>query len=270
MSRSFFTDEGMDLNSVNVLLYGDFPDLARRCLNSIIDTIDVGYVTDIRIGLNAVGERTRAIAIDAAYKSPVVTRLYEEEHRQNVMKYPLMRRMLHDPDNPITAERAMWFDDDSFVTGGKGFWKRTAEICKGSAVAGQKWRPSYSWTPKELEMIRKQAWFVKDFGERPTFTTGGWWTASMEFLRKWDYPFLSLRHNGGDVILGELCRQQGVTVRDFCEGVAINADANGVGCRSKRRGLTSPRPFQFDNTDLDHHDFRVLISTFDEDKVTRD
>ena len=256
--------------SVNVLLYGDFPDLARRCLNSIVGTIDVGHVSDIRIGLNAVSEATRSIAVEAAYKSPVVARLYEEERKQNVLKYPLMRRMLHDPDNPITAKRAMWFDDDSFVTGGKAFWRRTAAECKDSAVLGRKYVCRYWWTAEELAEMKKEPWYAREFTTRPEFITGGWWTASMAFLRKWDYPFLPLRHNGGDVLLGELCRHQNAIVKHYHDGVAINANVRGVDGSAERRGITSPRAYQYPKQDLDHHDFRLSISTFDDNKVACD
>src|SRR4051812_533765 len=48
--------------SVCVLLYGDYPDLAERCLESIALLSD--EKVEIRIGMNAVSETTRRFALN--------------------------------------------------------------------------------------------------------------------------------------------------------------------------------------------------------------
>ena len=45
-----------------------------------------------------------------------------------------------------------------------------------------------------------------------------------------------LKHRGGDVLLGELIRSQGLKLANYKKGVAINADDNGKESASKRRG----------------------------------
>jgi hypothetical protein len=57
------------------------------------------------------------------------------------------------------------------------------------------------------------------------FATGGWWVANMDFLRRWDYPFKALHHNGGDSILGEVLRQQGLTPKHWAEGLRCHCEA---------------------------------------------
>ena len=47
--------------SVCVLLYGDYPDLASRCLQSIRNSDGAVYVQDIRLGLHNVSLATRKV-----------------------------------------------------------------------------------------------------------------------------------------------------------------------------------------------------------------
>jgi hypothetical protein len=42
--------------SVNVLLYGNHPNLAARCLTTLIKALTPKHVVDVRIGLNDVSE----------------------------------------------------------------------------------------------------------------------------------------------------------------------------------------------------------------------
>src|SRR3954465_12508819 len=98
--------------SINVLLYGDHPDLALRCLSSIQARFEPALVSDVRVGVNAVGNRTSEILTEFARTLPAVVHVYRDRERRNVLKYPLMRKMLYDPERPVAADRVMWFDDD--------------------------------------------------------------------------------------------------------------------------------------------------------------
>lgn len=75
--------------------------------------------------------------------------------------------------------------------------------------------------------------------QRVAFCTGGWWAIRTEVLQKFQWPPPELVHRGGDVMLSELCRQQQLRISDFSEGVAINANAEGVAARAPRRGFDS-------------------------------
>ncbi len=258
--------------SVNVLLYGDHPDLALRCLSSIQARFDPELVSDVRIGVNTVGNKTSEILVEFARTLPATVHVYQDSERRNVMKYPLMRKMLYDPERPIEADRVMWFDDDSFVRnrpGERWLWE-LSDVCRKEkpAVLGSLYKPGYRWTPQEADRIRRQPWYGGvDTADKPKFATGGWWVADLEFLAKWDYPIRQLKHNGGDVLLGEICRQQKAKLLDHKRLVAINADAHGVESGAKRRGVTTARPFAGDTDPFDftHHDFGVVVTTFEPD-----
>jgi hypothetical protein len=95
---------------------------------------------------------------------------------------------------------------------------------------------------------------------------GAWWIADPAFLARWDYPFPELRHNGGDVLLGELCRQQGASTFAYRDGVAINACPAGHESRAARRGLrTQPLWHDYDPdrpADLSHHRWDWVVTRY--------
>lgn len=265
--------------SANVLLYGDYPDLAARCLKSIATSKRAGLVREIRVGLNAVGERTAGLVAAFLESCPVRCHVFKERHGRNVHKYPMMRRMLYDPELELApgATHVVWFDDDSFLLedlndedcgvthSARSFWERLADQVSRSQsqVIGSVYFPGYHWNEHEQAAIKAQPWY-RGVGltTKPKFVTGGWWVADYGFLRTWDYPFKELRHNGGDVILGELLRQRGLEPHHFRTGVAINADPGGAESKAPRRGDTTPRPFEKPPPyDYSHHDFEVDVRT---------
>jgi hypothetical protein len=259
--------------SVNVLLYGAYTHLAERCLLSIMRVLDAKRVTEVRIGMNAVAPATSELARRFCRGCAFVgvpCYLYAECTHRNVLKYPIMRKMLYDPDRPVTAPLVMWFDDDSFVDHDATWfaevedaWNENSETkCK---VMGAVYRPGYWWTDLENIAIRRQPWYGgQPLDSKHPFVTGGWWVAERAFLTKCDYPSLELRHNGGDVLLGEMCRQQGFTPKHFKTGVCINYDkARGGESCSPRRGVTTARPFDMTLPyDYTHHQFEVTVETF--------
>ena len=66
-----------------------------------------------------------------------------------------------------------------------------------------------------------------------SFMTGGYVWLRTDIMRQLDWPDERLNHNGGDTLLGEAIRQQGLPRHHFDYGVAVN--------KAKRRGL-SERP----------------------------
>lgn len=253
--------------SVNVLVYGNHPELAARCLGSIANSRDSKLVSEIRVGMNAASRATRDLVLSAMDSCPIPFLVYEEEAGANVMKYPLMRRMLYDPEHPIPehATHVMWFDDDSFVVNADSFWHGCAvRIAQHSPpVMGSLYYPKYFWSPQERRAFEAQPWYTGQMTDtKPKFATGGWWVAPLEFLARMDYPVRELRHNGGDVLLGEMVRQTGGTPHHYRDGVAINADDDGRESKAARRGVTTKRPFEAPPPyDYSHHDFRVRVHT---------
>ena len=262
--------------SINVLLYGDHPKLASRCLDSIRAGFEPHLVTDIRVGVNSIGNETSKILHEFAVSVPAVVHIFRDRKLRNVLKYPLMRRMLYCPNLPIEAPRVMWFDDDSFVRHRPGIkWLTEVDLLWKQyrpQIMGSPYYPNYVWNEHETRAIRRQPWYAGvPLDTKPTFVTGGWWVADLEFLARWDYPVRELRHNGGDVLLGEICRQQKAVILPNKTVVAINADDNGRESRSIRRGEKTPRPFEHpgDARDYSHHDFDTVVTTYEADGTQR-
>lgn len=255
--------------SVGILVYGDHADLAKRCLGSIKVTIDPSVVSEIRIGLNACCPETRDAAEAFANTIGVRTLLYEPSDRANRLKYPMMRKMWHDPERPVTAPYVMWFDDDSYVAATREWWSRAAAASLSFRLLGAKYNMRSPYPGPLVRAIEAQPWYTGQSVRppyRPEFCTGGWWVAPYAVLKKWNYPFPELQHNGGDTILGELFRQQGLDLGHFNHGVKINADALGRESKAKTRGQTTSRLW-FDYApgklyDLTHHDFTVDVREY--------
>lgn len=247
-----------------VLLYGDYPDLARRCLNSIWSRLSSGqeYIADIRLGLNAVSPATRSVIdwftenVKAHYAIPII----QFECLDNACKYPMMRRMLLQ-DETSPASHVMWFDDDSYLNSdnAQDWWYSVSGASEQAGMLGKIYWLYFNTT--QWEFIREQPWFNPDVGKPSEFhyramrksafkfCTGGWWVVKYEIFKKHDWPPLSLKHCGGDSLLGELCRHQGYKLQNFEDGVRINADDEGRHSKAPRRGYTE-RPIGFRKSDV--------------------
>jgi hypothetical protein len=229
--------------TVFALFYGDHPELAQRCLDSLRG---LPYTTaELRIGLNAVPDTSKT--------QDIVRSMVEDRHldasnvyesTENIYKYPMMRRMFHDPDNPILTPHIMWFDDDSFF--------RTDEITRMdlwfSALSTHMEKASMLGAVYKLGLSGNQRAFIEDqewYNDKPvgdsfTFITGGWWCLRADIVKEFDWPVADLAHRGGDTLLGELLRQHDHTLKHFTRNVAINADSDGNQCKAPRRGFDSP------------------------------
>jgi hypothetical protein len=179
--------------------------------------------------------------------------IFIPEKCKNVGKYPLMRRMFYAESVDICplSELVMWFDDDShvidtFKSTQASWFKKVACMAANTDILGSIYRPGphYPMTG-QIAGIKQQPWYAgADISRDMLFITGGWWVARTALLKSWNYPFEVIHHNGGDIILGELCRQQKYRIQHFNDGVAINYDAaRGGESRAERRGLTSSPPW---------------------------
>lgn len=225
--------------TVCALLYGNYHELASRCLASLSDNIQPGDV-EVRLGLNEVGEGTKGV-VDWFVKLHPETLVYESQ--ENIFKYPMMRRMFYDPDRPIRSPFVVWFDDDSYIktqqpAQPKGEWfDELAHAMTDSDMLGA----IYVMPLKGNQhlWVQDQPWYAgKHVYSAMTarFATGGFWCIRSDVLTRYDWPPEELRHRGGDVMLGELCRQQDLRLRQFNKGVAVNADEQGRESKARRRG----------------------------------
>ena len=226
--------------TVCALLYGDYPELALRCLGPLAELVHGGRI-ELRIGANAISARTEEIISHLALGPSVFSRAPE-----NIKKYPMMRRLLaFGTEKAISMPYAMWFDDDSYVKDldRKAWLKRVEKSMETADMIGSRYR--IPLTDSQCRWIRSQAWYTgKEVLPGPRtpawFLTGGWWTIRTEVLRRFDWPIPELLHRGGDVMLGQLLHQQGLRMSQFNSGVAINADEKGKESAAKRRGFDSP------------------------------
>ncbi len=252
--------------TICVLLYGDYPDLAERCLGSIERSLSEGsrYVAAFRVGLNECSPPTHVYVRDLVSRlesdyPDIRVDLYATD--KNVCKYPMMRTMFREPDL-IATQYIMWFDDDSYFNSEKvdhNWWPAMFDAIRDKAMIGQHWLMPIQGN--QWEWIRSQSWFNNKVGLPPKkakgrpafeFCQGAWWVAETKTLLYNDWPLPEIKHNGGDSMLGELLRHRRKAMGKFFGGVHINADATGRKSSSKRRGYTEDRVgWDYQGTPLD-------------------
>ncbi len=225
--------------TVCVLLYGDYSELARRCLTPLWELAESGQI-DLRIGCNDIGRNT----LD--YLNQVDTVVDRDHYRvirspENKRKYPMMRELFAlGPLSPYT----MWLDDDSVVSvkQNPSLWLSTiAAVMDGNDQAGQVWYKTLEGN--QALWVKSQPWYTgKEVQDRHkvSFCTGGWWVIRSQILIDWNWPSPDIYHRGGDVMLGELMRQQGLRMVSRFPGVLVNAAlGSSEHCSSPRRGYDS-------------------------------
>ena len=248
--------------SICVLLYGPHTDLAERCLNSLEHASRDGrYVADFRIGMNKVAPLTGHFAATWARKQDKPVTIYATD--ENTYKYPMMRKMLYHPTAPPLADLTMWFDDDSYLTNEFSLENLVESVMPECHMAGQRWYLSPQG--RQWEWIKTQTWFDSRFFKPRhfEFCQGGWWCSHTLMLTEYDWPTEELRHNGGDSLLGELCRHQGLVMAQYDKGVRINADSEGNHSKAERRGYSEGvlgKDFSGVAYDDRHQDFKFSVN----------
>ncbi len=228
--------------TICVLTYGAYPDLARRCIDSIIQHCDRKQYRLV-VGANAVSQDTRDY-LDGLKKKKAIDRIYYSA--KNINKCPMMRRMF----KAIKTEYIWWFDDDSYIQeatalphrldtakaapasdvlwGHVYFFGNENDFNHGTDVVG--FVKSASW----YKGLEPPSWDAGGKGEhnfegrgcgdgRWFFVTGGNWWARTSALKTLDWPDPNLIKRNDDVFLCEAIRQQAWRFLDIGEaGVAIN------------------------------------------------
>jgi hypothetical protein len=215
---------------VLALFYGDHPDLAQRCGETLRRLWNTGQV-DLRFGLNEVSPRAQAILAQLLPGVPA------ERADPQIYKYPMMRKLLAGYRGDAT--HMMWFDDDSCLlpSVNAGAWLQAVaqRAADGAAVLGSIYRQPL--TRRQRDWIRQQPWYTGvEVAETIDFVTGGWKVVPLDLMRRLDWPDPRLHHNGGDLMLGAMLQQQGLAPEQFRTGLAINADPALQECRAPRRG----------------------------------
>ncbi len=226
--------------TVACLFYGDYPKLAERLLGSLSSKAAAPLNFHLRIGLNNISDNTQRIVdkyIKIRDKKKLITHIFSDD--STIYKYPRMHQMIH--DIVLTTPYFMWFDDDSCISPnarlnwfgqirhamsncdllGKLYYK----YLKGNQATH--YEKSYWWGGEPIPAAKKVI-----------FVTGGFWCIKSEILLRHDWPPVhdGLVHFGGDVALGELCRQHKYKQKNFEKEVYINANRDGKPSTATRRG----------------------------------
>lgn len=228
--------------SICVLTYGHYPDLAKRCIESIRQNCSRPLYRLI-VGANAPCQETedylRQLHASASIDHLIVS-------RSNINKCPMMRQMFAS----ASTEFVWWFDDDSFITEAN-IIERWLEIASTSPPTVVHWghqfyfghEQDFSYGADVVSFVRESPWYrgknppswkpggksEYDFERRGTgdgrwfFVTGGCWMIRTSAIRTLDWPDPRLVKRNDDVFLGEALRQQGLEARDIGPlGVVIN------------------------------------------------
>ena len=222
--------------TVYVLFYGRYPELHKRNIDSLRKHLPKD---DSRLvcWANTVCNETISELCALTKEFPNALLVDSDE---NVPKYKAMQQLYYE-QAPPESDWILWLDDDTYITE-SDWWKKTKGFIQSdpsTCYVGQRWYVHH--LKGQWEFIAKSKWFRGKHPEMlPTkkqgvkkpgiwFMTGGyvWLKTSLMQLLNWPDPRLS--HNGGDTLLGEAVRQQGLPRHHFDYGVAVN--------KAKRRGL---------------------------------
>jgi len=215
---------------IHGLIFGDYPELHSRFLEVVKHKPDE---TPVFLWLNQPGVESRKLIDKFVETTPNVA---YHHSLNNTYKYVAMRRMFSKLTPEI--EWIVWFDDDVRIDGTPNWFKlMTAYIeekqRENVCYVGQPWYVDY--LPGQLEFIQASKWYqgvgpkVISGRARVEFAQGSYWWLRADVRQKLDWPDLRLEHNGGDTLLGEAVRQQGLPFHKFWKGIKPND--------SRRRGF---------------------------------
>jgi hypothetical protein len=213
---------------VCVLFYGageKYLSLAKRVLNASMRQL-ANLNVEFRFGCNAIGESTREY-LQAQASEYFHGALFFEE-AQNVFKYPLMRRMFN--ERMITAPVTIWFDHDSYIEeniDAESWLNRIVRQLGSCKMIGSIHKGKLN--ESQLAWVNRQAWTTTDAEPHYlSYATGSWWALNTDVLYRYDWPPPNLQQKGGDLLLGELFKQQNLSLCHFRDGLRINVNEAGV------------------------------------------
>lgn len=217
--------------TICALMFGDYPQLAERLLGSLCTGVWDSR-GELRVGANQVSSATMKVILNYVHEDQV------HIGEKGVLKYPMMRRLLY--CEPL-ARYTMWFDDDSWIDpqAPSGWFNSVRASLQSYDMVGAPYRMRLRGN--QHLWIQDQPWYtgkIVHARDSIAFITGGWWAIKSDILKDHDWPTRELQHNGGDILLGALCRQQGYRLGRFTSGVRINANDTGKCSTASRRGFS--------------------------------
>ena len=231
---------------LHCLLYGNYFDLHKRLLDSL--SVYLPAVQGGHIWLNDVCESTRHRATvfmtNRIYPQNWSVSWGVENSKENVPKYRAMRQMFDKADD--NCKWLMWMDDDTEILD-QYFFPKLRDFIKSKeseniCYVGQKWW--INWQRGQWENMPRFKWFkgLPPFKHRGIpgihFAQGSLWLLRRDIAKMLDWPPAQLNHNGGDCLLAEAIRQQGLPFHELprdCRAIINGAPRRGmserpVGC----------------------------------------
>ena len=201
----------MDLRvTVCVLLYGNYPELARQVIHSIVSNCDKRSYKLI-VGCNACCRET----LDFINSVEQIDETIISE--ENLNKCPMQRQMF----KLVDTEFVWWFDDDSQIIENDALDRRLA-LADAAPQTTVLWGPLFYWNDQGQfnfgidvsPWIRSQAWYSRepipcDPSGKWVFIIGGCWFARTSILQHLNWPPESFVKPGDDAIFCEAMRQSG-------------------------------------------------------------
>lgn len=214
---------------VCVLFYGAEDkhfNLAQRVLNGPMRELAQRNI-EFRFGCNAVGAKTTSFLLQQISECFHRTVLFHSH--ENIMKYPMMRRMFYEPQ--IRAPITMWFDHDSYLEpedGGVDNWlDRVVQQVNGCNLLGSVERAGLD--ADQLQWAAQQPWFDPTYNKTYlSYVIGGWWAIKTDLIYKFDFPPINFQQKHGDRILGAAFKHQRIPFCHFRYGVKVNVNESGV------------------------------------------
>jgi hypothetical protein len=228
-----------------VLLYGDYPEMHRHCLDALVLTTPRDRV-EIRVLSNQLCAATaRYVATLTA--SGVLACHYANPG--NPGKYPAMRAAFRDPARPILTPYLLWFDDDTICDRDPHWLRRLVDLIVREHPGGARmFGPTGVATlkPGQADWIKSAPWYrgrpFRDkhgrdvpLGNHIHLVTGSFWALHVPTMHECDIPDPRIAHNGGDVMIGEQIHQLGHSFRAFSNGKSLVRWS-----ASPRRGRSEP------------------------------
>jgi hypothetical protein len=235
--------------TICVLCYGDYPELHETCLDSILRTVPLNRL-DLRVAANCVGQASMNYL-----RTLPTTKLYV--YKQNAYKYPIMRDMLWDPEQPITTNYFVWFDDNAHVRHNNWVNMLASEIIMQPASVGMYGVKLYYAFDLETEDPRDwlagQRWHKGKSlrtargnpapnGDCTHFCADWFFAMRTDIVKPCDVPALGLQQRAGAMVIGEQLYQQGVLIKNFNAGKALIYTPDYR--NQVKRAIPQPLPWQ--------------------------
>lgn len=195
---------------VLVCCYGNYHDIAKRCLDSVVDLSSQSL--NIHVGLNECGINTKNYCRNLLDNSKITTLI---DSRINLNKDPMMRKLI----DCVNSEYFLWLDDDSYIT------EKDWDLKIGDHISNNDFDISgfphisnrLNWPyndPPYYNYLKERPWFnnvIQENEESCVFPVGGCWIANAEYLRKYNFPdrgmFERWHQHRDDMLMGDMMKE---------------------------------------------------------------